>query len=190
MGESIWCTVKVRVPKTWCLPKVPAPYAGRYGIAADAMVLRMPPFVEALAEYLSEGEEDGAELPDGTVLWTLSGEANYGHHADDVQAFLTWCEGNLVPYKVVDDPKYEFGGETVVFDGSEWHHRESNSDSAIVLTEGDWQQLLEKFSLDNGHVDVGLVEAVRKHFAIPDIEDLSIDHLPADYPEEEDGCRI
>lgn len=119
MGEAIWCDVKVRVPDRWapiCLE------------AMDGVLLNGSTFEEVSASTIVD------------LHW--SGEGNYGLFDHGVLLFLDWCELWHVPYVASSDPKYEYEGETRVFDGHMKFSGTSFSENA-ALTKAEYDAIVD-----------------------------------------------
>jgi len=169
MSESIWCSVSVKIPTTW----------------EDGH--DTPPFLQDLSEALING--DSADRiqwsePTGTPgeyvthvqpgCWQVTGEGNYGLADEDVQTVLEWCHEHRVPYIATSDAKYEFDGEWYLFDGFT-HYDAPRAEGGCYMTRQIWESVTTGQS-----VIYPTVEAFWK-ITGTDINDVSIDHLGAEY---------
>ena len=154
MGEPIWTTVKFRIPATW----------------GDTCAL-----VAGLSDSLINGEA----TIDESEEWTIHGEGNYGLLDDQVQFFLDWMRAHKVPFIATDEPKYEFEGTTIVFDGKrEW----SGTSSAEQAT----MTKIEHESIKAGTSEFRTVEEFFNILNTGSCADFPINHLPDEFPDDEE----
>jgi hypothetical protein len=193
VSEPIWTVIEVRIPATWV--GEPRKVTSRWGghVSWETHDVLHPAF-DALREYMSE---DSSWDPDRSVF-RFAGDANYGlAESEVVTPFLDWCEANHVPYHAHDDTKYEFSGETRVFDGHNEvvsFHNDGDSGGA-VLTWSDYFAIggaqYETVSGEKkGEVvdDATLGARVRAHFAQDrPLEEFDISHLPEHPPVDVDA---
>lgn len=159
MSEMIWCNITVRTPDTW-------------GDNPD-----MIPGCALLKDYLNETDYD-VVLEGTTYTWSFAGDGNYGLSADAIAEALQWFVENGVPYYATSDPKYEFEGETDMFDGKEFYERTSATEGCIVLSEHTFRKIVAEWA----HAPVGALEAITAYFTLPDFSKVSTAHLPAQCP--------
>jgi hypothetical protein len=178
MSEPIWTTIQVRCPASWNGPE--REYHGYRDVSPPA------PFA-AIADYLSEMDSN---WDPEACLWIFQGEANYGMAADAVTEFLDWCEAHKVPYRANDDTKYEFAGETRIYDPHTDEVTSFGNDGdtgTIVMHLSTWEGIRAAHTTEAGHLTQGAIHAVAEHFARDvDICSISIDHLPAECPQDEE----
>lgn len=149
MGEAIWTTVKFRIPSGW----------------GDKN-----PLVDSLGDALINGESN---FDDGQ--WTIYGEGNYGLNDDEVEFWLDWMRDHKVPFIASDEPKYEFEGTTIVFDGErEWSGTSSAEQATLTKTEYE--------SIKASTSEFRTVEEFFSILNTKSCADFPIDHLPAEFP--------
>jgi hypothetical protein len=170
MSEMIWCHVKVKTPRTW-------------NTQDDKGHLVPPWFMEDLNNALCNGDGiDVWEEADGFVIWSVNGEGNYGLADSDVEDVIAQLLAMRVPHVAHDDPKYEYSGSNVYYDGNETHDvlmRVADGEGGITMTESHW---VDMQNLDND----AIARRVRHLFTVPTIEDMPIDHLPTECPTREE----
>jgi hypothetical protein len=162
MSEPIWTNIEVRVPPTW-----------------NPSDDEVPEWLEAINDYLCDGYS-GPEWNAEGSYWHLQGDANYGMAADSVGEFLDWCHKHKVPYRAWDDTKYEFVGQTHIYDGGSEVDVFTNdgNDGYIVMTSDHWSAI---WSAHDG--ETALVAAVAAFFERDRaITALSIAHLSPNPP--------
>lgn len=158
MGEPIWTTVKVKYPKRW--------HNTETMFSSE---------LEALADYLGEGDVDDDIGPDYVIVgW--QGEANYGFAADTVGEAFEYLIEQRIPFVAWSEPKYEFDGEWVLFNAG----NERNEDSVLftgLCSEGG-QMLLNESTLEA--IMAGRHEWAQTphdYFHPPTLDEMSISHL-------------
>jgi hypothetical protein len=151
MSEPIWCAIRFRIPESW----------------GDDN-----PLIQGLSEALINGDHD---LRDG--VWTVAGEGNYGLYDDEVEFWLDWMRTHRVPFLASSDPKYEFDGESIVFNGlREW--RGTSGAEQALLSQSEYEAIVA------GRSEFTSVE---EFFAIMNASTPAhlLAHLPDNFPEED-----
>lgn len=158
MSEPIWCNVSVRYPTSWG---------------------ERPWFIDQLADALINGvDEQGAD----EGIWCIEGEGNYGLYDDEVQAVLDWMTDNRVPFVAHSDAKYEFEADHWIYDGAADNiHRFTGDSSRIMIDENTWRRITTGKHPEHRTMEEFWDAANRC------INDLSIDHLPAELPADPDA---
>lgn len=168
MSEPIWCNIQVRVPRSWVAsPDSPAPW-----------------FIERMSLCNGDTYLDDTDVE--ALLWCSDGEANYGlGDSYHLGPMLEWLEANRIPYRAIEDSKFEWLGEYRVFDGNDVHSADYAGES-VVLTETAFLGYVAKHPAPNGHLHTGVLAEIGAYFDKTniDITKVSIDHLPAEMPEE------
>jgi hypothetical protein len=106
MSEQIWCDMHIEVPVHWW----PAPYDNEADVpkwldkAMDALCWQWDTIEHELLNDL------------GTVRVTLQGCQNYG--TSGLGDLRGWLAQRGIPYSIDQEGKYEWDGETIVFDGT------------------------------------------------------------------------
>jgi hypothetical protein len=153
MGEPIWCYVKLRVPDTWG---------------------RTNPLIQGLSQALINGES----CIDDKGLWTFSGEGNYGLYDDEVEHWLDWMRDYKVPFVASSEAKYEFEGETIVFNGDREWRGISGADQA----------LLSHSEYLNIRAGISEFATVEEFFTVLNVSEPPhlLAHLPDKFPDDEE----
>lgn len=200
MSEMMSCDLKFKVPLSWEGPVEvrrhisgwggPSGHQPVYGgVEYIQRTVRLPAF-----EWISDESGYGFDV-DQPLGWEAleirwQGELNYGWYDSDGEALLGWLRTNRVPFVACCDGKYEFDGDTEVFDGTESVSATSGNSGAF-MTECDWQSLVAEAAATDSHADVNrwLVGAVDEWFKRRSgaLADMDISHLPPDPPTDEEG---
>lgn len=167
MSEMIWTVVEFRFPASWNLTD--------YDDGAPAL-----PAV--IAEAIEGGYWDDISHDPKHNVWTISGDQNYGLAAID--ELLELLRRHRVPYVAHDETKYEFGGETQIYDGNKEGNVDQfanvGNDSGIVMTGGQFEAIRAQFDLEGA---IPLIHELENFFRRDrDITNLPIDHLPERAP--------
>lgn len=170
MSEPIWCTIRVKTPASW-MPEDP-PTPTHYGQEGEGL----PMWAGGLSEALCNGSTDWTRADD-TIVWDFSGEGNYGLADDDVEFWLDWLGAHHVPFYASDDSKYEFQGSWRLFDGEKIVAQGAIGTDDLVLDRHDWAAIKSGKSW---------AKTVDDYFDPPKLDDLSIAHLPAAPPHDEE----
>lgn len=91
MSEDIYVSVVVAIPAHWDVEVVLAP--------------------------LRDVLWDGTEFEDALNVWSISGQSNYGLGNPELTDVLYWYQTLLLSHVVIDDGKYDLGGEHIIYDG-------------------------------------------------------------------------
>lgn len=170
MSEPIWCDFYVKLPSSW------GAISNDRGVfcVEDAW----PQIVKNVAWALINGDTDADVRNDGSTIWHVNGEGNYGLYDDDFQEARGRCQQHRIPYLATDDSKYEFDGSIEIYDGQEVR-RGSHGNSGTTINYSDFVRFLK---------EPDPLAAIRQHFEglTLDLETVDISHLPAAEPGTED----
>lgn len=164
MSEPIWCDVSIRFPDSW--------NSEQCQVVVGAATRPSNPLVAGLTEALINGYVEAGDEDEDVV--NVHGEGNYGLYDADVAIWLDWMREHKVPFVASSDAKYEFEGETVVFDGTNEYSGTSGVDQALLSKQ-------EYDSIKAGRSEFATVEAF---FTVlnTSVSAFSIEHLPAGFP--------
>lgn len=157
MGESIWCSVDVKVPTSWgnddCIPSV----------------------IDNLHAALRENVVS-FDQGDGSTIWNVNGDGNYGLSDDDVTKALDELTRLRVPFVATSDAKYDFGPERWIYDGNDNHH--------VDIFDGTDQATITLADLER----LGSYEAARDYLRAGNrtVGEFNIDHLPTEEPTDDE----
>lgn len=157
MGEAIWVQVQTRLPNlNW-----------------EEWINGLVPDYWELCDF---GEDDGS------VIYTLTGEGNYGLGDGEIETYCDALAEWKIPYIATSDPKYEYPGEIIIFDGDAFWYGNRDGDGAY-LTHRKWKELTNGGTTPNTY-------AIEAYFTTMNrsISDITIEHLQDFPPPDEDDA--
>lgn len=164
MSEMIWTTLTVKYPRAW----------HRETPDGEPFPIEL---LERVAGYLLESDDDITVKPDH-ILVRFEGKANYGLFAHDVADTMSALITERIPFIGTSDPKYEFDGEWVMYDGHDTTDDGSEFSLRSAIINGEGCPILDRSTytaIINGKH--GWAKTPEDYFNLPSLDDVDISHL-------------